>query len=148
MNLAEFMEVHFADDDDPPETVEVKGEQKLLGPAAGICWPHNSAASCDVATDDDTKEAKDEKDDDDLDFSFEMDSDDMETLKEVYVFLDDLITWVLAYDVDMPKDIAKRLQMAAGDTHFLINQFEVWKPENAGYTDLVTTLEDMAKVTK
>jgi hypothetical protein len=138
MNLADFMETHFKDEaDDPSPDVKAESQGTVMGPTGGICWPHSNAATCDVAADND--------DEDDLDYSYEIDADDLNIMKANYDLLDDIITWVLCDDVDLPPEIAKRLQMGAGDIHFLINQFEKYKPQDAGYPDILSTIEDRAK---
>lgn len=89
-------------------------------------------------------EEKEEKDDvqDDLEYTYELEADQLEALKEVYDFLDSLLSGVCSAKVDMPIELVRRMEVAIGDMHELINEFEEYKPEDAGIPCIAVTLED------
>ena len=82
------------------------------------------------------------EEDDDLDYTYELDEEGIETLEATYSFLDDLITWILCETPDIPHDLVKRLQITTGDIHSLINEFKKFRPQDIGYPDILTTLQD------
>lgn len=124
MQLAQFRQQN----DLTPDVEEERPSGKMV-----IIGPVDKTVEAKPANDDD---------DDDLDWSYEIDSNDLNDLKEVYNFLDRVIEGILKDQVKMPIELIRELEVAINDVHTLINEFEPFKQQDAGQPCIAVTLED------
>jgi hypothetical protein len=126
MNLEDFRTAGLVDVAAPP--VE-SSKMIILGPAR-----QGDDIEIEVEEIDDVN--------DDLEWTYELDGADLETLKENYNLLWKILEGLLEDEVKMPIEMVKELEVACGDMHHLINEFVEFKPEDAGVPQIAVTLED------
>jgi hypothetical protein len=87
-------------------------------------------------------EVEEKEDEDEDEEHFFLVKSDLEDLKDVYGFFEDLMTALLEAKVEMPMTLVRQFELAYGDLHSVINQCEEFKPEDLGVPCIAVTLED------
>lgn len=126
---------------------EPERQTTIMGPVCGIPhFPHRPAdnngqgtAVCDVV---DGTDADDEPAD-----SYDFEPEDMQVLKDTYDFMSKIMDDLLCGKAWMEKPQVRALELALGELHFLINQFESFKPEELGIPCIAATLDDQFRET-
>lgn len=119
--------------------------EPVTPPPAVIEEPDEGFACAEVDTPQEAKEAEpvEEEKDDDLEYSYEITDSQLDDLKDVYTLLmDDIMDGLLKGDVVMPIAMVKEIEVAVGDLHSIINEFEIFRPQDVGVPEIAVTLED------
>lgn len=89
-------------------------------------------------------EAKEE----DLEYSWELEQDDLDELKKTYEFFDKVLDGLLKAEIHMPIKLVEEFENIMANLHTLINEFTEYKPEEVGVPCIAVTLMDEARETR